>query len=46
MSFSRRIECYHSHADPIWPDSTYKDSGFSSINMYHVSMSRQTEGAV
>ncbi len=26
MSFSRPIQCYHSHADPIWPDSTFKKS--------------------
>jgi hypothetical protein len=24
MSFSRNIQWYHSHADPIWPDSTFK----------------------
>jgi hypothetical protein len=24
MSFSRPIQWYHSHADPIWPDSTCK----------------------
>jgi hypothetical protein len=24
MSFSRPIQCYHSHADPIWQDSTFK----------------------
>ncbi len=26
MSFSRPIQWYHSHADPIWPDSTFKFS--------------------
>ncbi len=25
MSFSRLVQWYHSHADPIWPDGTYKD---------------------
>jgi hypothetical protein len=24
MSFSRPIQWYHSRADPIWPDSTFK----------------------
>ncbi len=24
MSFSRPIQWYHSHADPIWPDGTFK----------------------
>ncbi len=24
MSFSRPIHWYHSHADPIWPDDTFK----------------------
>jgi hypothetical protein len=24
MSFSRPIHWYHSHADPIWPDGTFK----------------------
>jgi hypothetical protein len=23
MFFSRPIHCYHSHADPIWPDGTF-----------------------
>ncbi len=23
MSFSRPIQWYHSHADPIWPDDTF-----------------------
>jgi hypothetical protein len=25
MFFSRLVQRYHSHADPIWPDGTYKD---------------------
>jgi hypothetical protein len=24
MPFSRHIQWYHSHADPIWPDGTFK----------------------
>ncbi len=28
MSFSRPIQWYHSHADPVWPDSTF-NSRFS-----------------
>ncbi len=24
MSFSRPIQWFHSHADPIWPDGTFK----------------------
>ena len=24
MSFSRPFQWYHSHADPIWPDGTFK----------------------
>jgi hypothetical protein len=24
MSFLGHIQCYHSHADPIWPDGTFK----------------------
>ncbi len=24
MSFLRPIQWYHSHADPIWPDGTFK----------------------
>jgi hypothetical protein len=24
MSFSRPIQRYHSHADPIWPDGTFQ----------------------
>ncbi len=27
MSFSRPIQWYHSHADPIWPDGTFKAFG-------------------
>ncbi len=30
MSFSRPIQWYHSHADPIWPDSTFKRNPRSS----------------
>jgi hypothetical protein len=26
MSFSRPIQWYHSHADPIWPDGTLRYS--------------------
>jgi hypothetical protein len=26
MSFSRPFQWYHSHADPIWPDGTFKPS--------------------
>ncbi len=26
MSFSRPTQWYHSHADPIWPDGTFKSS--------------------
>jgi hypothetical protein len=26
MFFSRPIQRYHSHADPIWPDGTFNDS--------------------
>ncbi len=26
MSFSMPIQWYHSHADPIWPDGTFKGS--------------------
>jgi hypothetical protein len=25
MSFSRPIQWYHSHADPIWPDGNFND---------------------
>jgi hypothetical protein len=25
MSFSRPIQWYHSHADPIWPDGDFND---------------------
>ncbi len=25
MSFSRAIQWYHSHADPIWPDGTFNE---------------------
>jgi hypothetical protein len=25
MSFTRPIQWYHSHADPIWPDGTFKN---------------------
>ncbi len=25
MSFSRSIQWYHTHADPIWPDGTFKE---------------------
>ncbi len=25
MSFSRPVQRYHSYADPIWPDGTYKN---------------------
>ncbi len=27
MSFSRPFQWYHSHADPIWPDGTFKQIG-------------------
>ncbi len=26
MSFSRPIHWYHSHADPIWTDDTFKNA--------------------
>ncbi len=26
MSFSRPIQWYHSHADPIWPNGTFKNT--------------------
>ncbi len=26
MFFSRPIQWYHSHADPIWPDGTFKSN--------------------
>ncbi len=26
MSFSRPIQWYHSHIDPIWPDGTFNNS--------------------
>jgi hypothetical protein len=29
MSFSRPIQRYHSHADPIWPDGTFKGTGIN-----------------
>ena len=29
MSFSMPIQQYHSHADPIWPNSTFKMDGSS-----------------
>jgi hypothetical protein len=33
MSFSRPIQWYHSHADPIWPDRTLKvKSNYNSKN--------------
>jgi len=28
MSFLRPIQWYHSHADPIWPDGTFKNPNF------------------
>jgi hypothetical protein len=28
MSFLRPIQWYHSHADPIWPDGTFKNPTF------------------
>jgi hypothetical protein len=27
MSFSKPIQWYHSHADPVWPDGTFKETG-------------------
>ncbi len=27
MSFSRAFQWYHSHAEPIWPDGTFKQLG-------------------
>jgi hypothetical protein len=33
MNFSRPIQWYHSHADPIWPDSTFKDARKLPVNM-------------
>ncbi len=50
MSFPRPIQCYHSHADPIWPDGTlhktvlcklyskHKSSSFASQQKVHVKM--------
>ncbi len=35
MFFSRPIQWYHSHADPIWPDDTFNlfyAHGFGLIN--------------
>jgi len=32
MSFSRPIQWYHSPADPIWPDGTFKDRKSTIIN--------------
>ncbi len=39
MSFSKpiRIQWYHSHADPIWPDVTFKGSG-SPLARYYKSI--------
>ncbi len=34
MSFSRPIQWYHSHVDPIWPDGALNAIGKSRLNMY------------
>ncbi len=31
MSFLRPIQWYHSHADPIWPDGTFKGAVFCKV---------------
>jgi hypothetical protein len=31
MSLSRPIQWYHSHADPIWPDGTFKERRKSKV---------------
>jgi hypothetical protein len=31
MSFSRPIQWYHSHADPIWPDGTFKYASYVQV---------------
>ncbi len=31
MSFSRPKQWYHSHSDPIWPDSTLKEPVYLSV---------------
>ncbi len=38
MFFSRSIQWYHSHADPIWPDNTFNllyDHGFGLISFLY-----------
>ncbi len=36
MSFSRPIQWYHSHADPIWPDGTFKNGVFHVDEIKHI----------
>ena len=35
MSFSRPIQWYHSHADQIWPDSTFKANVENCIRIFY-----------
>ncbi len=35
MFFSRPIQWYHSHADPIWPDGTFKSLFFNIVISKH-----------
>jgi hypothetical protein len=32
MSFSTPIQWFHSHEDPVWPDSTFKEVPSSAIH--------------
>ncbi len=41
MSFSRPIQWYHSHADPIWPEGTLKLSDFAE-DLYGLGISWNT----
>ncbi len=34
MSFKRAFQWYHSHADPIWPDGTFKMKFFLMFTVY------------
>ncbi len=39
MSFSRPIQWYHSHADPIWPDGTFNCLSTQDCPLHAISIS-------
>jgi hypothetical protein len=46
MSFSRPIQWYNSHADPIWPDSTFKFGSMDEDDLHRLNNEHLTENVL